>query len=44
MQPKTPISPAIHVPQGATPDHGLDPEDEKFRTRLALGQNDARSF
>ncbi|MFN7400993.1 MAG: hypothetical protein ACK5R4_01500 [Alphaproteobacteria bacterium] len=44
MQPKTPISPAIHVPQGATPDHGLDPEYEKFRTRLALGQNDARSF
>jgi hypothetical protein len=44
MQPKTPISPAINVPAGAAPDHGLDPEDEKFRARLALGQGETRSF
>ena len=37
MRSKTPISPGIHVPAGATPSHGLDPEEEKFRTRLGGG-------
>ena len=38
MRSKTPISPGIHVPAGSTPDHGLDPEEEKFRTRLGAKQ------
>ncbi len=44
MQPKTPISSAFNVPPGTLPDHGLDPEEEKFRNRLALGQSNNRSF
>jgi hypothetical protein len=44
MHPKTPISPGTDVPAGAAPNHGLDPQEEKFRTRLGQDQEIRRFY